>query len=341
MNVSVSVIIPVYNKAAYLDGIINQLRIQTFSNLQLIFVNDGSTDNSLEIIQKERSRDSRIEIINKDNGGLVDAELAGISAVRNEYTAFVDPDDKVGRRYIENFVNELDNDYDFIAQGIYFSANNVIEKVLLDDSVLLTKNDIDKARCDFLLQNDSSLPSRKLFHGRWNKLYKTSTLKRAAADFSKCRDITLGEDTIFTYLFLRYAQSGKILRQCNEYFYIQDNEDSMLHSSNVIRYIDCSKQAFDRLLNLMEEDSKSSDLPFSLFYMLTQGLLNGLARSGNEQAFKAAFRYLSTTELFSETLRRMKHAERNHKRRLALSLELLIKSPKIMWSIFSLYLGMK
>ena len=106
MNVSVgvSVIIPVYNKAQYLERIITQLSNQSFANLQLVFVNDGSTDDSLNIINRMKNTDCRIEIIDKDNGGLVDAELAGIKVAEKEYTAFVDPDDKIGENYIINFI---------------------------------------------------------------------------------------------------------------------------------------------------------------------------------------------------------------------------------------------
>ena len=343
MNVSVgvSVIIPVYNKAQYLERIITQLSNQSFANLQLVFVNDGSTDDSLNIINRMKHTDCRIEIIDKENGGLVDAELAGIKVAEKEYIAFVDPDDKIGENYIINFINELDNDYDFVAQGVYFSANKKIEKVTLDKDEILTREDINRIRRSFLLQQKSSLPSRKIFHGRWNKLYKTSILKEVVADFSKCRDITLGEDTIFTYLFLKYAETGKITRKCNEYYYVQDNEDSMVHSPNVTTYLEQSELAFNRLSELMKANGETSDLPYALYFMLTQGLLNELASCNNEKDFRLAYGRLIRTKIFHETIRRMKRIESNLKRRLALSIEQIVKLPSIVWLIFSSYIRIK
>ncbi len=90
---SISIILPIYNVAQYLDRCLNSILDQTFSDWNAILVNDGSTDNSLEIAERFAAKDSRFVIINKKNGGLGDARNAGILHADGEYIMFVDSDD--------------------------------------------------------------------------------------------------------------------------------------------------------------------------------------------------------------------------------------------------------
>lgn len=91
----VSILIPVYNVEAYLERCLDSLIKQTMSEIEIICVNDGSTDNSLEILERYRKLDSRIIIINKQNGGLPSARNAGLDAAQGKYVGFVDSDDYV------------------------------------------------------------------------------------------------------------------------------------------------------------------------------------------------------------------------------------------------------
>ncbi|MBQ2886923.1 MAG: glycosyltransferase, partial [Alphaproteobacteria bacterium] len=89
----ISVIMPVYNTASFLRKSIESVLNQTFINFELICVNDGSTDNSLDILNEYASRDSRIIIINQENMGLSCARNSGLEVARGEYIAFIDSDD--------------------------------------------------------------------------------------------------------------------------------------------------------------------------------------------------------------------------------------------------------
>ena len=89
----ISVIVTVYNVEQYLDDCIQSILNQTYTNLEIILVNDGSTDNSLKICQKYKKRDSRIALINQDNAGAVVARKSGIDRATGEYVTFVDGDD--------------------------------------------------------------------------------------------------------------------------------------------------------------------------------------------------------------------------------------------------------
>ena len=97
MNPLISVIVPVYNNADHLKDCIQSLKAQSYDNLELIFVNDGSTDNSAEILQKEES----IRLINKENGGAASARNRGIDEASGEYITFVDADDYISPDYVK------------------------------------------------------------------------------------------------------------------------------------------------------------------------------------------------------------------------------------------------
>jgi len=88
-----SVIVPIYNAAPFLEKCINSITMQTFRDMEIILVDDGSTDNSLEICKRYQGMDTRIKVISKKNGGLISARKAGVSAADSELIGFVDSDD--------------------------------------------------------------------------------------------------------------------------------------------------------------------------------------------------------------------------------------------------------
>ena len=104
-NGKVSVVVPVYNVESYLEKCMDSIVGQTYSNLEIILVNDGSTDGSCEICEKYAGRDGRIKLISKKNGGLSDARNAGLDAASGEYLFFVDSDDFLELNAISELVS--------------------------------------------------------------------------------------------------------------------------------------------------------------------------------------------------------------------------------------------
>ena len=108
MQELVSVIIPVYNVEKYLSKCLDSIVNQTYNNLQIILVNDGTKDNSLEICQNYQNKDSRIQVINKENGGLSSARNKGLEYAEGKYCLFVDSDDYVELDLIESAVSKME-----------------------------------------------------------------------------------------------------------------------------------------------------------------------------------------------------------------------------------------
>lgn len=146
----ITIVVPVYNVETVVSKCLESLIKQTYQNIDIIIVNDGSTDNSLKICNDFTGKDSRIKIYSKDNGGLSSARNYGISKSNGEYITFVDSDDYVGDTYIETLYSLLvDNNSDISMVGIAqvnqngniidqhtplkkdrFESNNVFKKAL-------------------------------------------------------------------------------------------------------------------------------------------------------------------------------------------------------------------
>ncbi len=109
MQELVSIIIPIYNVEDYLERCLNSVVNQTYKNLEIILVNDGSTDRCKKICDDYQKKDDRIKVIHKENGGLSDARNAGIEIAKGEYISFIDSDDYVSNDYIEYMYNMIKN----------------------------------------------------------------------------------------------------------------------------------------------------------------------------------------------------------------------------------------
>ena len=113
MKNKVSVVVPIYNVEKYLPKCIETIQTQSYENLEIILVNDGSTDSCLKICEKYKKDDERIIIVNKKNGGLSDARNYGIEKATGKWITFIDSDDYVEKDYIETLINlSNSDDYD-------------------------------------------------------------------------------------------------------------------------------------------------------------------------------------------------------------------------------------
>ncbi len=181
----VSIIVPVYNVEKFLDHCVETLVNQTYSNIQLILVDDGSTDSSGMICDEWKNKDSRIEVFHQKNQGVSVARNNGIAVAQGDYLCFVDSDDFVTKGYVEDFVNEMEStDADFI-------FCDVVSSKLANDSVAHDENEIlTPAECAKWLSNPISrdyvlmvLPSNKMFKRELFDNYRFLQGKRHEDEF--------------------------------------------------------------------------------------------------------------------------------------------------------------
>lgn len=189
MTEKITVIIPVYNVENYLNQCLDSIIKQTYKNLEIIVVNDGSTDNSGTICQEYAQKDDRIVYIEKENGGQSEARNMGLDRMTGAYVTFVDSDDWIEIDYVENLYKKITEYQADIAVGNYYSFNedegmyyfhifsdSYYEKVY--DNVSIFEN----------LYESQEMKSFALI-SVWGKLYKADLVKHLRFDVGK-----LGED---------------------------------------------------------------------------------------------------------------------------------------------------
>ena len=137
MKCLISVVVPVYNVEKYIDRCLNSIINQTYRKLEIIIVNDGSTDNSRKIIDKFSKMDSRIIVIDKNNGGLSEARNVGINAATGDYITFIDSDDFVSYDYIEYL-------YSLIEKYKVKVASSFYQIISSEDEIKTNEEYIDK-----------------------------------------------------------------------------------------------------------------------------------------------------------------------------------------------------
>jgi len=184
--VKVSVIVPVYNVEKYLGKCLDSLIGQTLKDIEIICINDGSTDNSLSILEKYAKQDSRIKIINQENQGIANTRNKSIKLAQGEYIGFVDSDDWVSCDFFEKLYNAaLKYEADIAAAGI-IRATDKHEKMFLEFKKETVTNNTDKKFeiCD--------IPDKSY---TCNKIYRLSKIREFNLKFKN--NVTY-EDIIFT-----------------------------------------------------------------------------------------------------------------------------------------------
>ena len=124
----ISIIVPVYNVEDYIERCLYSLVNQTYKNIEIIVINDGSTDKSLEIAKKFCEKDSRIKIYTKKNGGLSAARNFGLKKITGDYVMFVDSDDWLELKALKQLSKYM-NDYDILCFNYIIENNNNVEVV--------------------------------------------------------------------------------------------------------------------------------------------------------------------------------------------------------------------
>lgn len=240
----ISVIIPVYNAAKYLDECICSLQNQTLTDFQFIFVNDGSTDDSLEIIERYAKLDKRIEIISKKNGGVSSARNAGLDIVRGEFIGWVDADDFIEPDMFEFLINNaLKYKADISECGHSSIQNNYINEAKFG-------NKFEFGNHDFMLQKYLELD---IYYGLWSKLFK-----REIFDNVRFPEGRIWED-IWLVTKVCFANYSYVRDPIVKYFYRQ-TPDSIIRSGISERKARESIYILENTMNLIRESKLDNSI---------------------------------------------------------------------------------
>jgi glycosyltransferase involved in cell wall biosynthesis len=248
----VSVIIPIYGVELYLNQCIESIIKQSYDYLQIILVNDGSKDNCKSICEYYSSIDNRIEVINKKNGGLVNARKSGLEIAKGRYVTFVDGDDWVGENFILNLVTPaVQFNSDLIVSGHIreFYGQETFIKPKLNQGYF-TNEILKKSILPISIYNGSFFQ-----HGIstyvWNKLFKKEKLKHFLSIIDE--NIVMGEDAALTYPYLFSCNDIYITHDCDYYYRQRPNSIVKSVPNLVLEYSQLSllfKHLKSQLLNV-------------------------------------------------------------------------------------------
>lgn len=241
-SVSFSIIIPIYKVEDCLRKCVDSALRQTYSNFEVLLVDDGSPDHCPEICDEYSRQDDRVRVIHKKNGGLVSARNAGVREAKGQYICYIDGDDWVDERLLEVLKRGIDehDGPDMVVYNAFYEYKDRQEPIPTHvEYGYYDKKRLVKEIYPYMMY-DPSLPffEGKVFPAAWNKAYKRELL---SAHYCREEGISCAEDNAFTFECLYYADSAVF---CDDhlYHYNRCNEGSMISQYNS-RYFEKSQLA--------------------------------------------------------------------------------------------------
>lgn len=227
----ISVIVPIYNVEQYIERCVDSIINQTYKNLEIILVDDGSPDNCPQICDEYAKKDNRIKVIHKENGGLSDARNAGMKIATGDYISFIDSDDWIDTSMFEDMLNQLIEDgSDVVSCGVKWvkEYGTLIRNVTVNESSVINRYDAEK----------EIIVDGKLKQHVWNKLYRTELIKDIPFEKGKYH-----EDVFWSYQIFGKVNTVSIMN--DSYYYYVQRGNSIMGEEYSARRLD----ALDAMMN--------------------------------------------------------------------------------------------
>lgn len=211
MEALVSIIVPVYNLEGYVDNCLNSLVNQTYKNIEILCIDDGSTDKSAEVIKSFAEKDSRVIYVYKENGGVSSARNLGLDMFKGDYVMFVDGDDYLHPQAIDLFVDCIS-----VTNCDIVCADAIKTDVVVSEFSKILKNSFELINIKVLYSN----VAERAFAVVWAKIYRREVLNGFRFPLS----IKYGEDTNFMLKVL--AENPKLAKINSKVYYYYSREMS-------------------------------------------------------------------------------------------------------------------
>ena len=264
----ISVIVPVYNVENYLRQSLDSILCQTFSNIEIICVNDGSTDGSRKILEEYRKKDSRIRIVDKENGGLSSARNAGMKVATGEFYSYIDSDDWIEPDMLEKMYENITT---------YNTDISICAVHQFDE----TKQQIDDSNPYYTLEYfDKSFDNRAFFYTdvkpflmdvcvmAWNKLYRKSWIDECSAKYP---DGYIFEDGPFFFSIFFKSRRGVSIVRDYLYYYRINRKNSIIHKAGkkFLNVIDVVEMMYSKIKDLPDFE----DIRYTFFRKKVEDIL--------------------------------------------------------------------
>ena len=230
---TLSLIVPVYNAEAYLEPCLSSVLNQTFRDFEVLLVNDGSTDSSLEICRRYAQADSRFQVLDKPNGGVSRARNYALDRARGAYLQFMDSDDWLAPNAMEVLVHAAaSTGCDMVISHFYrVAGDRVSPQGHIKKAQVLTRQDF----AEYMMK----APANFYYGVLWNKLYRRSIVE---AHHLRCpENVDWCEDFLFNCEYIQYARL--IAAVPEPIYYYRNREDSLVNTQLSLQNIIESKKS--------------------------------------------------------------------------------------------------
>lgn len=287
----ISVIVPVYNGEEYLEKSIELILGQPYKNIELILVNDGSTDSSKSICERYVKADSRVILINKNNGGISAARNTGLDAATGEWVSFIDQDDEISNDIYLRLNDSIDSSIDMVVAGkkmlLIDDQSNVIQESLYN-----YKNEIVDDKLKELMYLFNVNRDTRLLH-LWNCLYKRAVIDKFKIKFNT--NLKFGhEDSLFNFEYVTKCKKIKYVdgvvytysRRMATSTSLKKNKDFI---NDFMTYCDVSGGCLENM------DNKMESMFFTYLFRLGINLFKQYGLNGQKEALSQIYRKAKVT----------------------------------------------
>lgn len=234
MEPKISVIVPVYKVEQYLHRCVVSILSQSFTDFELILVDDGSPDNCGKICDEYAQKDSRVRVFHKPNGGVSSARNLGLDNAKGEWVTFIDSDDYVEIDYLQELYNvQADNRVEYVV-----TLRDIDE--IQGKSMIVCRNEYSQLFAKFQINRNGYV---------MGKLYKTDIINSLHLRFNV--NIHLGEDCMFALQYLLETKNV-VLISSDKYFYEEERSDSLTKKINPYESELAGKEEFERIVELIK-----------------------------------------------------------------------------------------
>ena len=240
----VSIIVPVYNAEVYLGPCLERLRSQTWPNLEIILVNDGSTDGSGQLCAAAARVDGRIRFLDRPNGGVSAARNAALAAAKGDYLQFSDSDDLLTPDATETLVRAAQvTGADLVISHFFrVDGEKQAQRGHIKGERLLTRQEF--------AQEMVKAPANYYYGALWNKLYRRSIVEKQGLRFAE--DVTWSEDFLFNLEYIRHVRLVAAVPK--PLYYYHKRPGSLITSQATLRkVIRMKRDTFDYYKNLYQD----------------------------------------------------------------------------------------
>ena len=249
----ISIIIPVYNAGSYISSCLKSVIEQSYTNWEVILIDDGSTDNSKEIYEKIASKNNKVKVFRQNNKGVSSARNLGLEKANGDYIVFLDADDWIDRIFLERMLEVIEKeDADIVQCNFYYANENEhIERKHIRPSYSI-RNNMNELQLDILYReydekkNDCSVGAMR---GVWGKIFKSSIIKKITFN----EEIDIFEDGIFV---LNALQNSKKVVLIDEYYYYYRMTENSSNSKYKPNFSGKVIEIFQEINNFIVKNNK-------------------------------------------------------------------------------------